>query len=105
MAARIQRLIADRTQALAAVGHDLRTPLARLKLRAEGVDDAPVREAIERDIGEMEAMVTSLLAFLGGDSDPETPVLVDVAVLCATLIDDVEDRDLPGVYDGPAHCE
>ena len=105
MAARIQRLIADRTQALAAVGHDLRTPLARLRLRADGVDDAATRAAIQRDIGEMEAMVTSLLAFLGGDSDPETPVLTDIAVLCATLIDDVEDRDLPGVYDGPAHCE
>ncbi|MCP3735798.1 ATP-binding protein [Sphingomonas sp. RP10(2022)] len=105
MAARIQRLIADRTQALAAVGHDLRTPLARLRLRAEGVGDTPMREAIQRDIGEMEAMVTSLLAFLGGDSDPETPVLIDLAVLCATLIDDVEDRGLPGVYEGPAHCE
>ncbi|MEH3158620.1 MAG: ATP-binding protein [Sphingomonas taxi] len=105
MTARIQRLIADRTQALAAVGHDLRTPLARLRLRAEGVSDGATRDAIERDIGEMEAMVTSLLAFLGGDSDPETPVLTDVAVLCATLIDDVEDRDLPGIYEGPAHCE
>jgi len=105
MAARIQRLIADRTQALAAVGHDLRTPLARLRLRADGVDDPATRAAIQRDIGEMEAMVTSLLAFLGGDSEPEPPVLTDVAVLCATLIDDVEDRGLPGVYDGPAHCE
>lgn len=105
MAARIQRLIADRTQALAAVGHDLRTPLARLRLRADGVDDGAVRAAIQRDIGEMEAMVTSLLAFLGGGSDPETPVLTDIAVLCATLIDDVEDRELPGIYEGPAHCE
>ncbi|MFN3433095.1 MAG: ATP-binding protein [Sphingomonas sp.] len=105
MAARIQRLIADRTQALAAVGHDLRTPLARLRLRADGVADGATREAIQRDVGEMEAMVTSLLAFLGGGSDPERPVLSDVAVLCATLIDDVEDRGLPGIYDGPAHCE
>jgi signal transduction histidine kinase len=105
MAARIQRLIVDRTQALAAVGHDLRTPLHRLKLRADAVEDETTRAAIQRDIGEMEAMVNSLLAFLGGGSDPEAPVLTDVAVLCATLIDDVEDRGLPGVYDGPSHCE
>jgi signal transduction histidine kinase len=105
MAGRIQRLIADRTQALAAVGHDLRTPLARLRLRADGVDDPAVRAAIGRDLGEMEAMISSLLAFLGGDSDPEVPVLTDIAVVCATLIDDVEDRDLPGRYDGPNHCE
>lgn len=105
MAGRIQRLIADRTHALAAVGHDLRTPLARLRLRADGVADTATRDAIQRDIGEMEAMVTSLLAFLGGDSEPEPVVLTDVAVLCATLIDDVEDRGLPGIYDGPSHCE
>ena len=105
MQARIQRLIADRTQALAAVGHDLRTPLARLRLRADGVADEATRAAIGRDIGEMEAMVASLLAFLGGGSDPETPTLIDVAVMCATLIDDLEDRGLPGAYDGPDHCE
>jgi len=105
MQARIQRLIADRTQALAAVGHDLRTPLARLRLRAERVGDAEARAAIGRDIGEMEAMIASLLAFLGGDSDPEAPVLIDLAVLCATLIDDVEDRGLTGRYVGPDHCD
>ncbi len=105
MQARIQRLIADRTQALAAVGHDLRTPLARLRLRADGVADEPTRDAIARDIGEMEAMVTSLLAFLGGGADPEAPVLTDVAVMCATLIDDVEDRGLIGAYVGPDHRE
>jgi signal transduction histidine kinase len=105
MQARLERLIADRTQALAAVGHDLRTPLARLRLRADAVGDDATRDAIERDIGEMEAMVTSLLAFLGGDSNPEVPVLTDVAVMCATVIDDVEDRGLAGSYVGPDHCE
>ncbi len=105
MQARIQRLIADRTQALAAVGHDLRTPLARLRLRTERVTDTEIRTAIDHDIAEMEAMVASLLAFLGGDSDPEQPALTDVAVLAATLIDGVEDRGLEGCYVGPDHCE
>jgi len=105
MQARIHRLIADRTQALAAVGHDLRTPLARLRLRVEAVEDAGARDAIGADIAEMEAMVGSLLAYLGGDSDPEAPARIDVAVLCATLADDAEDRGRIAEYRGPDHCE
>ena len=105
MQTRIGRLIADRTQALAAVGHDLRTPLARLRLRTEDVPDGDVRTAIEQDIDEMDAMIASLLAFLGGDSDPETPVRVDVAVLCATIVDDATDRGREAIYVGPDHCD
>ncbi len=105
MQTRIGRLIADRTQALAAVGHDLRTPLARLRLRTEDVPGGDVRGAIERDIDEMDAMIASLLAFLGGDSDPETPVRVDVAVLCATIVDDATDRGREAMYLGPDHCD
>ncbi|NNM76697.1 HAMP domain-containing protein [Sphingomonas sp. ID1715] len=105
MQARIHQLIDNRTQALAAVGHDLRTPLARLKLRAEAIPDSDARESIERDIGEMEAMVGSLLAYLGGDSDPEQPAPTDIAVLCATLADDAADRGYDVRYDGPDHFE
>jgi signal transduction histidine kinase len=105
MQARIATLIAGRTQALAAVGHDLRTPLARLRLRSEGVADPEVRDAIGHDVTEMEAMVTSLLAFLGGDSDPEEPVPVDLAVMCATLIDDANDLGRDADYVGPDHLE
>lgn len=105
MQARIHNLIADRTQALAAVGHDFRTPLARLRLRAENVPDAETREAISADVAEMEAMVSSLLAYLGGDEDPEEPVRTDVAVLCATVADDAADRGLAARYLGPVHLE
>lgn len=105
MQARIARLIGDRTQALAAVGHDLRTPLARLKLRTEGIEDEEVRASVAADIAEMDAMVASLLAFLGGDSDPERPVRIDLAVLCATVVDDAVDRGREASYVGPDHCE
>jgi len=105
MQARIRNLIADRTQALAAVGHDFRTPLARLKLRAEAVGDADARDAIVADIAEMEAMVASLLAYLGGEEDPEEPVPTDVAVLCATMVDNAVDRGLDARYLGPLHLE
>ena len=68
---RIQALIVGRTQALAAVGHDLRTPLARLHLRTESLPQLEAREAIAHDVAEMESMITSLLAFLGGEAEPE----------------------------------
>jgi signal transduction histidine kinase len=105
MQQRIHQLIENRTQALAAVGHDFRTPLARLRLRAEAVPDAEDRQAIEADIGEMEAMIESLLAYLGGDSDPEAPAPTDIAVMCATLIDNAADRGSDARYEGPDHLE
>lgn len=102
---RIHRLIADRTQALAAVAHDLRTPLARLKLRTESLGDGAAQQAIARDVAEMEAMIGSMLAYLGGDTDPEPPALADVAVLAATVIDDAADRGAEADYVGPDHLE
>ena len=102
---RIHALIEDRTRALAAVGHDLRTPLARVQLRAESVGEAGLRDAITRDIFEMEAMLESLLAFLAGDDEPEEAVIIDVAVLAATIVDDACDRGADARYIGPAHAE
>jgi signal transduction histidine kinase len=105
MQERIGALIDGRTQALAAVGHDLRTPLARLRLRTEAIASAGTREAIGHDVAEMEAMITSLLAFLGGDTDPEAPTPIDLAVICATLVDDANDRGRSASYVGPDHFE
>ena len=102
---RIHELIESRTQALAAVGHDLRTPLARLQLRLEGVDDPELRGELAEDVGEMSEMLGSLLAFFGGQSDPEKPVLTDLAVLVATLVDNAADRGLDASYDGPDHFD
>lgn len=107
MQARIHRLIADRTHALAAVGHDFRTPLARLRLRADAIEDADLRDSIQHDVVEMNQMVTSLLAYLSGEDEAEVeaPVPTDLAVMCATLVDDVCDRGGKATYHGPDHCE
>ena len=105
MQARIGRLIDERTRALAAVGHDLRTPLARLRLRADAIRDDEVREAIGTDIEEMEAMVSSLMAFLGGEGDVEQPELTDLAILCANLADDAVDHGRDVRYVGPDHFD
>jgi signal transduction histidine kinase len=102
---RIMAMIADRTQALAAVGHDFRTPLARLRLRADSVADPSVGLAMEQDIGEMERMIDSLLAYLSGDIDnPTEPVApTDIAVMCATAADEASDRGHHVRYAGPDH--
>jgi signal transduction histidine kinase len=105
MQVRIHQLIESRTQALAAVSHDLRTPLARVQLRLDSIDDARLRAELRNDIDEMDAMIDSLLAFLGGDRDPEKPVLVDLAVVAATLIDNAADRGADARYFGPDHLE
>lgn len=105
MQARIHQLITDRTQALAAVGHDLRTPLARMQLRTDSIADPALRRAFEADVTEMEGMVGSLLSFLGGEDDPEKPVRTDVAVMAATIVDDASDRGGDALYVGQDHLE
>jgi two-component system osmolarity sensor histidine kinase EnvZ len=105
MQARIHSLINDRVEALAAVGHDLRTPLARLQLRAEGIGDADLRQEIGNDVMEMSAMVSSLLAYLGGEDDPEKQQPVDVAIMTATLVDEIADDGGHAEYAGIDHYD
>lgn len=105
MQARIHSLIADRVEALAAVGHDMRTPLARLQLRAEAISDTALRQEIGNDVTEMAAMVSSLLAYLGGEDDPEKSQPVDLASITMSLIDEVCDRGGDAHYEGVAHLE
>ena len=105
MQARIHSLIADRVEALAAVGHDLRTPLSRLQLRAEAIEDHQLRQAIGDDVREMGGMVSSLLAYLGGEDDPEPAQRVDLAVMAATLVDEVNDMGGDARYEGPEHLD
>jgi signal transduction histidine kinase len=105
MRGRIVTMIKDRTEALAAVGHDLRTPLARLRLSVDGVDDAETRDTLIHDLNEMELMLDSLLTYFRGDDHPEKPCLVDLAVLVATVVDDLQDRGYDISYVGPEHCD
>jgi signal transduction histidine kinase len=100
---RIAGLLKTRTEALAAVGHDLRTPLARLRLRAGFVKDAEAREALEADVDEMTAMLDSLLAYLGGQEDPEPRRRTDLAAIAMTLVDDATDAERSAVYGGLDH--
>jgi signal transduction histidine kinase len=91
MAERIRRFVGDRTQMLAAIGHDLRTPITRLKLRAEFMDDEEQRAKMLSDLEEMEAMVNATLAFARDDAAAEPSVPLDLAALCRTVLDEAAD--------------
>jgi len=96
MQARIQRQIADRDRFVAAVSHDLRTPLTRLRLRAESLADADDRGAFRRDIVEMDAMIRDTLDYLLGVAQAEPRVRLDIDALIRTMADDHADAGLPG---------
>jgi signal transduction histidine kinase len=107
MASRIRRFVQDRTELLTAIGHDLRTPITRLKLRAEFIDDDEQRGKILADLEELEAMVSATLAF-GRDARTTEPVsALDLAELLRTVLDEAADAhpDLLNklTYQGPAH--
>jgi len=103
MQARIHRLMQDRTQALAAVSHDLRTPITRLRLRAGFLDDPEMQAAIDADLEEMEAMIEATLAYMRGETETEPKQVTDLAALLSTLTDDVCDAGGVATYAGPNH--
>ncbi len=105
MRSRIDQLIADRTQALAAVSHDLRTPITRLRLRAGFVGDAEMQAKIDADLDEMEAMVSSTLAYLRGDTETEPRKRADIAAMLRTLVNDASDGGAQARYEGPSQAE
>ena len=98
---RIESLIAQRTNSLAAVGHDLRTPLARLRLRLSSIADESERVAAERDVGEMSRMLQELLDYFdAGEIGRETEP-IDLASLCTTICEEFEDLGAEVTYRGP----
>jgi signal transduction histidine kinase len=104
MQARIDQMIADRTQALAAVSHDLRTPIARLRLRASFLDDVELQRQFDADLAEMDAMVGTTLAYLRGDQEQEARRPTDLAAILETLCDDATDAGKDVLYEGPAQA-
>ncbi len=77
---RIQRQIRQRTQMLAGVSHDLRTPLTRMKLALELLHDDPAARELKSDVAEMERMVHGYLDFARGEGT-ETPLETDISLL------------------------
>lgn len=103
---RIHQTLADRTQTMLAIGHDLKTPLARMNLRLDdpGVDPE-VREGLRHDLDEMRLLLESLQAYVDSDGRDLPPERIDVAVMAETLVDNAADRGADAVYAGATSLE
>jgi signal transduction histidine kinase len=107
MAARIRRFVDDRTLLLTAIGHDLRTPITRMRLRAEFMEDDEQRAKMLGDLDEMEAMVSATLTFgrIAASNEPLSPI--DLAELLRTVLDEAGDASPDFAdklsYSGPDH--
>jgi signal transduction histidine kinase len=86
---RLSRFVADRTRLLAALGHDLRSPLTAMRVRAEMVDDEETRESLVTSVEEMQTMVEATLEFAKGLAGSEEPEVVDVGAFLDTLRTDM----------------
>ncbi|WP_256805960.1 ATP-binding protein [Bradyrhizobium sp. Bra64] len=98
---RIARLMSDRTRMLAAISHDLRTPITRLRLRAEFIEDEGNRKRMLIDLDQMRSMLESVLSLLRNDRKIEAVTLVDIASTLQLIADQFGDMGHVVHYDGP----
>jgi signal transduction histidine kinase len=104
MRERITALIDDRTKMLAAISHDLRTPITRLRLRSEFIEDENSRRHMLRDLDQMRAMLEAVLSFLRNDRRLEELTLTDIATTLQLIADQFADIGHMVTYDGPSHA-
>ncbi|MEH6720496.1 MAG: ATP-binding protein [Aurantimonas endophytica] len=101
MRTRIRELVDTRTRMLRSVSHDLRTPLTRLRLRTERLDDAGQREMMIADIDHINALVNETLDYLRTDASGEEAERTDIASLMQTIQANFADVGFPVTYGGP----
>lgn len=101
MRSRIHKMINDRTRMLRAISHDLRTPLTRLRLRAERSSQPDLRDAMLRDIADINDMVEETLTYLRKDVSTEFLIRADLASLVDTVCVDFADVGFSVSYRGP----
>ena len=94
MQRRLAAFIHDRSRIFAAMSHDLKTPITRMRLRTELLDDAEVRAKFEKDLAEMEAMVAATLDFMRGLENTQPAQALDVGALLESIAEDA--RELGG---------
>ncbi|MEK7737866.1 MAG: ATP-binding protein [Pseudomonadota bacterium] len=91
MQTRLGRYIQDRSRILAAMSHDLKTPITRLRLRADLLEDEDLRQRFEKDLLEMEAMVSQTLDFMRGLDSREPMQAIDIMALLESLQADYQE--------------
>lgn len=91
MQQRLIASIAERTRFLAAISHDLRSPITRLRLRTELLEDTPIKERFRHDLEDMEHMVSSTLDFVSSGEVSEARQSIDINALLSSLQADLQD--------------
>jgi signal transduction histidine kinase len=91
MQTRIKQQMEERNRFLAAVSHDLRTPLTRLKLRAEKIIQPELKSEFQNDVNEMASIIDTTLDYLRGDEQPEATCLLDIGALINSLAEDARE--------------
>lgn len=102
MQQRIRDLLNDRTMMLAAISHDLRTPITRLKLRANFFDDEELTQQTLADLDVMDKMITEILQFSKNENEDEAKRKLDLNSLIQTISDELSDTGLAICYHPPA---
>jgi signal transduction histidine kinase len=105
MQRRITRFVGDRTQMLAAISHDLRTPISRLRLRAEALPEGGDKPHIIADLKRMEQMIGATLDFARDAGAGETRSRIDLASLVESHCQELADHGAAAVYRGPDYLE
>lgn len=100
MQAQLKHFVQDRTQMLAAISHDLRAPLTRMRLRGEFIEDAEQQSRLFRDVDEMQAMVNAALEFFRDEARLEHATAFDLAELLHTIVDDFRDGGIEVSFEG-----
>ena len=95
MQARLQRLLTNRTTMLAALSHDLRTPLTLLRLRIEAQPESEDRDRMLASIDTLDAMIDATLTYARDTTAPEAWRPTDLTALLASIVDDMEDAGMP----------
>jgi signal transduction histidine kinase len=85
---RLRSFVEDRTAMIGAISHDLRTPLTRMRFRIEDLDEGATRTGMQRDIDEMEQMISSVLTFLRDAAEPRARETMDLASLVEDVVED-----------------
>ncbi len=102
MQARLQRLLQNRTTMLAALSHDLRTPLTLLRLRIEGLRESEERDRMLSSVETLDSMVEATLKFARDASTPEAWKRTDLTSLLDSIVDDMADAGMPVTMDPTA---
>lgn len=100
MQKRIQRHLNERTQMLAAITHDLQTPLTRLRLRLENVEDAALRERLIADLAAMQAMIGEGLELARSSASTEKAVPLELDSLLESLVEDAAETGADVQFSG-----